>query len=323
MSDASVVTASNEPYYGCVPYDKTGTVVVQGGYPATVDYEIRDDSGNPVNLSPFFNQNDPGGENDPYGVFVGFALADHSYICRIPQPAQLLDAEQARIQFTLPEFLFSFPCIYRFSVGIADKSKVMQTGEMIYVAPRQGFLVVEWTPFMAHHRRCPVPHAVVPSLRDLRIALDDFVSKNDLLSQVEYSADDLAFALTEPIRQFRETPPNLKKFAMIETVATFPYYHNWLRAACAELLGISVKHYMRNKLLSSHGGITGDEKNRDRDYFQQEFSLKEEYRIFCAQKKLQLNLSQSQGWGTTLSNYAVWNRCRSVWGTWGPCGYFL
>jgi len=312
-TDTTTVSQSEDLYYGCVPYDKSNTVVVDGGYPAVVDYTITDSNGNPVDLSAWFDENNPGGEDDPNGLFVNFCLADFTYTCKKPVPASVLDAKNGKIQFTLPEFIFGFPCIYRFWSAVAKKEDFEASGSALFVAPNQGVLVVEWTPFMMHYKKCPVPHAVVPSLRDIRYFLDDFASKNDLLNQVEYSADDIAYALIRPVMQFRDNPLVVRHYSLYTTVATFPWYDPWMRATCAELINVSVKHYGRNKLQSSHGGITGDEKNRDKTYLAWANQLSAEYRQWMSGTINYLHANLWPAWGSQRTIYSIWNRYSAMW----------
>ena len=264
--DPGVVSTNADTFYGCVPADKSNTVIIDGGSPSTVVYTIRDASGNPVDLSKFFNENDPGGEDDPNGVFVRFTIADESAVFKHNVQAYVLDAVNGKIQYDIPEQIYDIPCIYHFYTAVANKDKFLSSGKTLYSAPNKGRLLVEWTPFVIHGSKCAMKHRVVPSIEDVRRKLDDWSSKNNLLNQVEYSADDVVNALIWPVREFNETPPRLRRYNY--SLADFPYFEQWVLGAASELLRLSVIHYTRNKLLSSHGGITGDEKNRDTQYLQ-------------------------------------------------------
>jgi hypothetical protein len=158
---------------------------------------------------------------------------------------------------------------------------------------------------MTHLKHCRHLHRIVPSLEDVRRKLDDFVSKNDLLQQVEFSSDDIVNAMIRPVSLFNSTPPKLKRRTF--TVATFPYYDEWVLGTASELLRIAAFHYTRNKLLSQHGGISGDEKQRDRDYLQLSELYRREYKNWIYLEKDTWNGRYDQGFGTLHSPY-LWLR---------------
>jgi hypothetical protein len=130
----------------------------------------------------------------------------------------------------------------------------------------------------------------VPAIEDVRRKMDDFIGRNDLLDQVEYSTDDIVNAMVWPVAKFNELPPQLRRYRF--TLMNFPYYDNWLIGTASELLRISVFHLTRNKLLSSHGGIQGDEKGRDMEYLRLATQYREEYLQWARFAKASLNLSQ-------------------------------
>jgi hypothetical protein len=299
----NVIQQNAETFYGCIPFDKSNTFVITGGAPASLIYQIRNSDGTPVDLSSFFpTENPEEGEN---GFFVRFAVADKSSVANRYETAQIIDLKQGKIQIELPDYVYNIPCIYLFHVSIANKKTFPVTRKAIYIAPGRGVVLVEWSVFMTHLERCHYPHRVVPSLEDVRRKLDDFTSKNDLLQQVEFSADDIVNAMIRPVSLFNSTPPKLKRYTF--TVASFPYYDEWVIGTAGELLRIAAIHYVRNKLMSQHGGIAGDEKQRDRDYLQLAQLYQHEYQNWVCLEKDTLNSRYDQGFGTLHSPY-LWLR---------------
>ena len=301
MPEPGVVTQNEDRYYGCIPYDKSNTIVVEGGAPSTVVYQVRESNGTPVDLTSLFDRERPGGEDDPNGLFLRFAVADNTQVARTSEQATILDAKTGKVQFELPDYVYDMPCIYTFHLAVGEKKTWYENARPLYIAPGKGVVLVEWTPFVRHNDRCPMPHRVVPAVEDIRRKLDDFLGKNDLMAQVEYSADDIVNAMILPVRMFNEMPPRLARFQY--SLMTFPYYEYWVLGTAAELLRLSVIHYVRNKLLSSHGGLTGDEKGRDREYLQLAQMYRDEFREWARFKKHELNFSAGQGWGTLHSDY--------------------
>jgi hypothetical protein len=300
MPDPTTAYQNTDLFYGCVPLDKTNTFVVSGGAPTTLIYQIREADGTPVDLSCFFSA-DAEEEEKTNGIFVRFAVADNTAVAKQYETGQIADPKNGKIQFELPEYVYNVPCIYSFYVSVADRNTFSVNRKVKYVAPGHGVVLVEWSPFMEQVLTLQTAHRVVPSLEDVRRKLDDFVGKNDLLRQVEFSADDIVNAMIRPVHIFNETAPRLKHHTY--TLTTFPYYDNWIIGTAAELLRTASIHYMRNKLLSSHGGIQGDEKHRDKDYLQLAEMYHQEYRRWVFAKKFELNSGPGQGWGTLHSDY--------------------
>ena len=303
-----VATQQDEQYYGCVPYDKTNTVVISGGAPATIEFQFRDSSGTPIDLSYWFptesfSTEEPGQRRrrktgNKYVLCLRFSFADNSFIAKTDVFGHVIDASFGKVQFALPEYVYNMPCIYFFYGSVRHRKESAPR----HVFPGRGLLLVEWSPWMDHLEHCPQKHRTIPTLEDVRRRLDDFLGKNDLLRQYEFSADDIAHAMMRPVYIFNEEPPRLRRFQY--TLATFPFYENWVQGTAAELLHIAVHHYVRNKLLSNHGGIQGDEKGRDKEYAHLAQVAREEYLRWVRRKKHDLNYSGGQGWGTIHSEYA-------------------
>jgi len=288
---------NDDSHYGCIPYDKTNTVVVNGGAPAIIEFQIRDSNGAAVDLSYWFPADVPP-EEQAHALGIRFTFADNSLTAKRDVIGHVIDAVNGRVQFELPEYVYKMPCIYFFYFSVQTREEPVLTK---HILQSRGALLVEWSPWMTHLENCPVRHRTVPTLEDVRRKLDDFAGKNLLLGQYEFSADDIVHAMIRPVYIFNEEPPRLRRFTY--TLATFPFYDNWVIGTAAELLQSAVHHYVRNKLMSSHGGIQGDEKGRDREYAQLAAMYKEEYRQWVHRKKIDLNYSMGQGWGTVHSEW--------------------
>ena len=291
-----VATQNADAHYGCIPYEKSNTVVVNGGAPQTVEFQVRNSDGSPVDMSYWFPLDVPA-EDQQHALAIRTSFADNSIVAKADIIGNVIDPARGGIQFELPEYVYNTPCIYFFYNSVKDK----ESGKVRHVFPGRGVLLVEWSPWMEHLSDCPVPHKLVPTLEDIRRRLDDFVGKNDFLKQYEFSADDIVHAMVRPVYLFNEEPPRLRRFQY--TLATFPFYENWVHGTAAELLQAAVFHYVRNKMMSNHGGIQGDEKGRDREYMQLAQLYKDEYIQWVRRKKHELNMSMGQGWGTIHSGY--------------------
>jgi hypothetical protein len=289
-----IAAGQYDTYGGCIPYDKANAFVLPGGAAEEIVFQFRDASGNPTDISKWFNIDNPNiGSN---GVYARFSLADYSRILKYPVKTYIVDPTVGKVQFTLPPAVYKNSCIYSFQLSVCPHN--LQR-DPLYISHNRGVVLIEWTPFLHDN---PASKRIVPLLEDVRRRLDDFTGKNDLLEETEYSADDILHAMVSPVRWFNEDEPELRQFRY--TVADFPFYENWVHGTAAELLRRTVPHLVRNKLMAQHGGVAGDEKNRDRDYAQMSQQYIEEYRRWARSKKQGLNYRPDNGWGTIYSDYA-------------------
>jgi hypothetical protein len=284
------VTQVYDTYNGCIPYDKDpGTVILTGGAEADVVYQIRNSRGEPVDLSSFFS--------DPNDILaVRFCYADNSRISVAEMTGEVIEAATGKVKFTLPKVIYDHSCIYFFYFSIREQI-TLPDGSITYsdvkkAIPGRGILLIEWSPWMDPDQHC------VPAIQDIRRKLDDFVSKNDLLNQYEFTTDDIVHAIARPVHIWNETPPDLRRYRY--TIGNFPYYDYWIIGVVGELMEIASIHYMRNKLQSNHGGISGDEKNRDQQYLMYAQKYKKEFLDFVIAKKRESN---NQGFGVIHSRY--------------------
>ena len=108
-----VVTQNSDTHYECVPYDKTNAVVVNGGAPVTVEFQVRDSGGRPVDLSGWFPAEIPA-EEQPYAIATRISFADNSRVAKQDIIGNAVDPVYGKIQFELPEYVYNVPCIYYF-----------------------------------------------------------------------------------------------------------------------------------------------------------------------------------------------------------------
>jgi hypothetical protein len=285
-------------YYGCIPYDKSDTVVVTGGAESLVEFQLTDSSGNPLDLSLWFC------DKNPHTMGVRFSFADNSVVSRNESPVMIVDASLGKVQFLLPEFVTKIPCIYYFYFGINKTDEITGVSVLKHVCPSRGLLLVEWSPWMEHvYEDQRIHHKCVPTLKDVRRKLDDFASKNTLLKQVEFSADDIVHAMLYPLDAYNDLFFNGNTVGRRYSLTNFPYYEQWVTGTAGELMQIASLHYTRNKMMENHGGIQGDEMNRDTQYLQISQMLKQEYMAWLKGMKQKFNYRNRTRSGTISTSW--------------------
>ena len=126
----------------------------------------------------------------------------------------------------------------------------------------------------------------------------DFPGDNSLLDDVEFTNDQILYAITYPILEWEsELPPLSIHF----TTKTFPYRERWATAIIGYLYRAASANYSRNYIKNSGGGINIDDKNKEREYLARAQLMLEEWRYWMKQKKIQLN--GQQFYGSITGNY--------------------
>jgi len=130
------------------------------------------------------------------------------------------------------------------------------------------------------------------TIPEVRLALRDVCPNfNTLLEDVEFSDTEIAFAITRPVDEWNETPPDVR----IYSYATFEFRTAWLKATIGYLLQTAAFHYSRNRLPYSAGGLTIDDKNKAGEYSALANSLLAEWRNFMMAKKREINMASCYG----------------------------
>lgn len=195
----------------------------------------------------------------------------------------VIDKETSKVSFQLPKEIFTTAGIYSVDIGLFAE------GAKYPALINCGYLLVERTAFTAFEKR----GSQMPRIDDIRQILADYSEENTLWKENEFSSGDIIQALLQPVRYWNAATPNLQFYTF--SPSTFPFMEPWMRATAGYLCRRAVTHYMRNKLLTAHAGIQGDDLNRNQEYQQYGEILLSEWRQWVAREKRALNVHQFSG----------------------------
>jgi hypothetical protein len=129
-------------------------------------------------------------------------------------------------------------------------------------------------------------YALTPA--EVRMYLRDRCpADNFLLDEIEFQEDEIMFMIHRAIDEWNELPPP----GYESTPITFPYRYHWAVAVMSGLFAMAARHIRRNKLDYQAGGLTINDQARWEQYNVWAKELKEEWRSFIKNKKLELNIS--------------------------------
>jgi len=276
--------------------------IVDQGIPATLEHIFRDRQGNPIDISNYTNTpNDPDRDPPPHppeGIVVlrvkdwlGVGMDDiYNPVWEIQ--GTYIDINNGVVQAKLELDIVQASGIYELSWGIRDRY-----GDLVYV--NNGILSVERSMytdiFLVKNRFGP------PTLNEIRMwMMDSAPSENYLLDEIEFSDEQILLAITEPVRLWNETPPPIRRY----NTRNFPYMHHWAIGILGELYEMAAHHYRRNFLQTSGGGVAVADKAKEKDYLAEALRLKQEYKSWLINKKLELNIRNY--YGSYGSPYGGW-----------------
>lgn len=269
---------------GCPVLTKLRHVTVAKGVQAYVHWHLRDPEGFPVRLvdaeetdeSVESSISTPDAE-EPFTISVRFVACDELGPVWTVQGV-IEHAYEGEISFILPAELVEHAGIYKFSIGVLMLPAGSTTPQLVFTEP--GLLSVERSMFGdLRDRRGP------PTLSEIRMAIRDSATENNLLAACEFSSDEVIYSIVRPIAEWNETPPDVAQF----TCTNFPWREAWLKAIIGYLLQNAGFHYARNKLPSSHGGLTVSDKDKDNLYFALSDRYRQEWKEWMLRMKVTIN----------------------------------
>lgn len=297
MPNLPVTSATDDDHLGCPVLTKTRVLPVNKGVCSTIQWEIRDRTGAPVDISSYVEceEGEDSSEGEVCGQVIfrfGDILGETSTIYQIV--GEVVDAESGLVQVTLSEALTALPGIFQMEVGVTTQSDD-DPESYILVLTDKGMLSVERGLF--GDISSPGGYIGPPTINEIRLTLRDTVVENQLIDSLEFDDAELIFALTRPLRYWNETPPPVATF----NATNFPFHEMWLRATVAQLLKTAAYWYERNRLAASHGGISVDDMNKGNPYVQLSTLLQREWEDFVITRKVQINAGLA--FGTVGSTY--------------------
>lgn len=131
------------------------------------------------------------------------------------------------------------------------------------------------------------------TIAEVRMELMDTCAEaNTLLDDLEFTDEQIAFAIRKAVDTFNETPPGVVQF----TASNFPYRANWLDAAAGFLLRSMAHQFRRNALEYSLGGISIRDQERFREYEVMSDRLLVEFKDWA--RRIQVKSNMEMGFGS-------------------------
>lgn len=283
---------------------KPQTVLTSQGVTPVIEMVLRDSEGRPINLTNCgFNSSNSSSavsyssSSIPLPRVMGKmreAIRLSPDNLPIELDAAVWDAASGVIRARVPSKATELNGIMRGQWALIDSDdSVLFTVPFFFMVDRGEFGML-------------VNAAGIPSPNDIRVFLrDNSPEDNYLLSELEFDLTEIVESSIRCVEQFNAAqPPIPQKF----DTTNFPNPVILLTGIMGYLYQIAAKHYRRNHLPYSAGGMSIDDKNKASEYEQMGMQMVAEYTQWTKNKKAQFN---AQNWnGIFGSGYDYGGRWR-------------
>jgi len=192
----------------------------------------------------------------------------------IAEPCSVIDADNGTVKFALQADQLPGPGIYLAGYNIINSDNLL-----LHQVPRYLQITPDISKGISRNR--PI------TIAEIRLALRDYPTSNTLLDEVEFSDEEIIWAITRPVDIWNSTPPEIGTYEY----NNFPWRSAHLDGTIGELLAVAAHHYMRNELPYQSAGLSVNDKAKASNYLQLSENLKAKFIAFVERKKYELNIA--------------------------------
>lgn len=287
---AQKVTPTVSEIDGVSSPSRAQAVQVPQGLAAWVEWTLRDDLGNPLNITDYGFTSGSSASSAGGGEIKLRVVECLSFVGQQIPVVEItgteVDPAQGVVKAKLTPACVEYPGVFILEWSVYDAE-----GELVHVT--QGSMIVNRS--LGGNRR----YAGAPSVQEIRTHMrDSGPEDNYLLDTVEFDLAELAACIERPVQIWNET---LEFVPRRYTTTTFPYRSQWLDAIVGYLHILAAHNYDRNLQAYAAGGTSMQDKNKGPGYMQKGMMLVQQYRDFVKQRKGQINLEGA--YGSTSERY--------------------
>lgn len=294
----NVISAPVSKTNGLPVLTRMRAINISQGQCTTINWEMHDKDGNPVDLTPCgFADN-----ANPEGFKVVLRLKEHLSLGNSRTPAQVdatvVDADKGVVQATLGTNLVGLPGVY-----FADMALISVPAE----EANQPCVIFSNTFYVIINRSTFGPTdkpGGPPSMAEIRLHLrDSSPNESYLLEHLMFDDAEIALAITRPVQFWNEVPPPIDN---IYSTQTFPFRYHWLEGICANLFLMVAEQFRRNQLDYSAAGISLNDQNKEANYERAGQMRWQAYRDWVRATKASINLEGCYGQVTSNYKYSAY-----------------
>jgi hypothetical protein len=294
----NIVSAPISKTNGLPVLGKMRAISISQGQCATINWELHDKDGNPIDLTPCGFTADAVPDN----FKIVLRLKEHLALGNSRTPVQLdatvVDAQRGVIQIALDKNVVGLPGIY-----FADAALINVPAESAnlpcVIFSNTFYLIINRSTF-GEPSRAGGP----PSMAEIRLHLrDSSPNESYLLEHLMFDDAEIALAITRPVQYWNETPPPIDN---VYNTQTFPFRYHWLEGICANLFFMVAEQFRRNQLDYSAAGLSLNDQNKEANYDRAGQMRWQAYREWVRATKASMNLEGCYGQVTSNYKYSAY-----------------
>lgn len=294
----NVISAPISKTNGLPVLSRMRAISIAQGQCATIDWQLHDKDGNPVNLTPCGFTD----AADPADFKVVLRLKEHLALGNNRRPVQLdadvVNAEEGRVQVSLDRNVVGLPGIYFADLAlISTAAETANTPCVIF--SNTFYLVINRSTFGQ-----PDKPGGPPSMAEIRLHLrDSSPNESYLIEHLMFDDAEIALAIVRPVQYWNEVPPPIDN---VYNTQTFPFRYHWLEGICANLFLMVAEGFRRNQLDYSAAGVTLNDQNKEANYERAGQTRWQAYREWVRATKASINLEGCYGQVTSNYKYSAY-----------------
>ena len=283
----NVITAPISEQNGQPLLGRMKAISVGQGQCATIDWQMVDRDGVPVNMSAC--------DELPYKVVLRMkeqiSLGNSKPV--VQADATITDATEGRVRVELTKNMVGIPGIYYAEMALINVP-AEEADQPCIIFSNTFYLIIN-RGTLGNDGRNGGP----PSIAEIRLHLrDSSPSESYLLENLMFDDAEIALAIARPVMYWNEVPPPLGRNYNTQN---FPFRYHWLEGICANLFLMVAEQFRRNQLSYQAGGIAVDDQNKEGSYERAGQTRWQAYREWVRATKASINLESC--YGEVSSNY--------------------
>lgn len=292
----NVISAPISKTNGLPVLTRMRSVSVTQGQCATIDWQLHDKDGHPVDLSGCGL-----GEDSPLKIVL--QLKEHLALGNSKKPtsvdATVVDAPTGQVQAQLTSGMVDTPGIYYGEMALVNTEA--EAGATTCVVFSNTFYVIINRSTFGPQNKMGGP----PSIAEIRLHLRDSApNESYLLEHLMFDDAEIALAIARPIQYWNEVPPPLD---LHYNTQNFPFRYHWLEGICANLFMMVAEQFRRNQLAYNAGNVAVDDQNKEAAYERAGQTRWQAYREWVRATKASINLESCYGEVTSTYKYSAFS----------------
>jgi hypothetical protein len=287
----NVISAPISGVNGAPLLTRMRAITISQGQCATIEWQMHDRDGNPVDLSNCVNTGT---------LEIVLRLKEQLALGNGKPPAQVTatvtNAATGKVSAQLTQNMVGVPGVYYAEFALVSVP-AQQTGEPCVVFSNTLSLVITRSTFDSLGRA-----GGPPSIAEIRLHLRDSApGESFLLDSLMFDDAEIALAIARPVMYWNEVPPPIDA---VYTTQTFPFRYHWLEGIAANLFLMVAEQFRRNQLDYSAGGVAVNDQNKEASYERAGQTRWQAYRDWVRATKASINLESCYGEVSSTYKYS-------------------